>query len=82
MVNSEICPGGHQANEIHTLWVPQMLCFPLGKSNITAKKKKRELKNSQAIVGIMCLSMVIEEDTLAIYSPTIAIIDHSLVRLH
>ena len=46
------------------------------------KKKKRELKNSQAIVGIMCLSMVIEEDTLAIYSPTIAIIDHSLVRLH
>ena len=57
--------------------------FPIGKVKPhREKKKKRELKNSQAIVGIMCLSMVIEEDTLAIYSPTIAIIDHSLVRLH
>ena len=56
--------------------------FPIGKVKHHREKKKRELKNSQAIVGIMCLSMVIEEDTLAIYSPTIAIIDHSLVRLH
>ena len=57
--------------------------FPIGTvKHHREKKKKRELKNSQAIVGIMCLSMVIEEDTLAIYSPTIAIIDHSLVRLH